>query len=279
MLLLATLVAMAAISQTGPSVPIAGPALGAVVAARNGRLVPIANKAVAYVPATIAPHPPLLVLLHGAGRRWDRMIEWLAPEANQRGIVLLAPISRGMTWDIVGRAEEPPSDSSPLANRMALRFSTSGDAERIDAAIAQLTSIVPIDRARTALAGFSDGATFALAMGMSRSYSFSAVIAWSPGIAISTAAPAAGRKVYISHGREDPVLSFTTDCTEIVPLLQSERALVTFQPFHGGHEIPPSVTEAFLDAIFGPARGEPPRPLAMKTETCIAAPPDIPDRY
>ena len=275
MVLLGVLVAMAAIGQAGSSVPNDGSRLEVVVAARNARLVPIGAKAVAYIPATIDAHPPLLVLLHGAGRRWDRMIERLAPEADQRGLVLLAPISRGLTWDIVSRAEEPPSVSSPLANRMALRFSTSEDAQRIEAAIDQLNSLVPIDRARTALAGFSDGATFALAMGMSRSHPFSAIIAWSPGIAISTAAPAAGRKVYVSHGREDPVLSFSTDCAQIVPLLQSERALVTFQPFHGGHEIPQSVTGAFLDAVFGPLPGERPHPLAKKAETCIATPADM----
>lgn len=244
--------------------------------AHQPHILTLSNEAIGYVPASAGPRPPLLVLLHGAGRRADRMIERLAAEADARGIVLLAPTSIGMTWDTVSRAEEPQSPSSTLANSLARRFSSSHDADRVEAAIAALAKTVPVDRARTVLAGFSDGATFALAMGMSRNHPFSAVIAWSPGIAIETVSPAHGRKVFVSHGRQDPVLSFNTDCAEIVPLVQSEGAAVSFLPFKGGHEMPEIAKDAFLDAVFGPVPGAPVHPLPARVERCMNARPDVP---
>jgi predicted esterase len=118
------------------------------------------------------------------------------------------------------------------------------------------------------LSGFSDGATFALAMGMSRDYDFAAVIAWSPGIAIETERAASGRRVFVSHGRQDRVLSYDVECSAIVPMLRGEGAEVTFLPFDGGHEMPAAVKRAFLDAAFGPPPGEPTHPLPQAEAHC-----------
>ena len=266
--------ALLALSQAAARAAAGAPTVYLTV--NQSRIVSLPDEAIGYIPANAGPHPPLLILLHGAGRRADRMIERLADQADARGIVLLAPTSRGPTWDTVSRAEEPPSPDSMLANTLAHRFGTSRDADRIEAAIAALAKIVPVDRSRTVLAGFSDGATFALAMGLSRSHPFSAVIAWSPGIAIETANPAHGRRVFVSHGRQDPVLSFITDCTEIVPLVEGEGARVSFLPFDGGHEMPQIAKDAFLDAAFGPLPGAPPHPLPAKVERCMSPIPDVP---
>jgi phospholipase/carboxylesterase len=110
---------------------------------------------------------------------------------------------------------------------VARRFTTSRDAARIEAAISALAGQLPVDGARKALAGLSDSATFALAMGMSREHPFAAVIAWSPGIAIPAASPARERRVLIFHGRQDPLLRFDETCGEIVPLVQSEGPAVS----------------------------------------------------
>jgi phospholipase/carboxylesterase len=270
MLVAAALLALAQTAQ-------APPPAAALLALAQPRVIPLPDDAIAYVPATAGPHPPLLVLLHGADHRPGWMIEHLAAEADTRGIVLLAPTSRGVTWDAVSIAEEPPSPDSPLANQAAHRFGSSRDARRVDAAIATLAKIVPVDRSRTVLAGFSDGATFALAMGMSRDEIFSAVIAWSPGIALETASPARGRRVFVSHGRQDRTLSFAVDCGEIVPLLRSEGAAVSFLPFDGVHEVPQIAEDAFLDAVFGPAPRAPVHPLPPGMETCQSALSQMPD--
>jgi phospholipase/carboxylesterase len=255
---------------SSPLVPseVEGPVAGPEHA--QARFIPLPQDAIAYVPASADPHPSLLVLLHGAGHRQREMIEQFTAEADARGIVLLAPTSQGITWDSVATAEEPPSLSSPLANAQARRFSASRDADRVEAAIVALGKQVAVDRARTVLAGFSDGATFALAMGMARTHAFAAVIAWSPGIAIRAASPAKGRRVFISHGRQDPLLRFDETCGEIVPLVQSEGGAVAFMPFDGGHEAPPAVKDAFLDAAFGALPGAPPHPLPASVEKCIA---------
>jgi predicted esterase len=269
MLIAAALLALAQAPLPTPSAQAAASAL-----VHQPRIITLPDEAIAYIPASAGPRPPLLVVLHGAGRRADRMIERLAPNADERGIVLLAPTSRGITWDTVSLAEQPPSLDSALANARAKRFSSSRDADRVEAAIAALAKIVPVDRGRTALAGFSDGATFALAMGLSRAHAFSAVIAWSPGIAITTAGPARGRRVLISHGRRDSILRFEVTCAEIVPLVEDEGAVVSFMPFDGDHEAPPQVKDAFLDAVFGLVPGAPAHPLPAKVEKCMSRPND-----
>ncbi|MGE5562811.1 MAG: alpha/beta hydrolase [Bacillota bacterium] len=242
--------AFLALAQPAKAAPAAPPAASQAL---HGRVIALPDNAAAYVPASAPPRPALLVLLHGAGHRQAEMLEHFEAEADARGIALLAPDSRGITWDSVLNAEAPLSVDSPLANEQSHLFTRSTDAGRVEAAIGNLARTVPIDRARTVLAGFSDGATFALAMGMSRDHPFEAVIAWSPGIAIRTANPARGRPVYISHGRQDPLLKFDVTADDIVPLVKSEGGAVTFLPFDGGHDAPAWVKDAFLDAVLGKA--------------------------
>lgn len=263
--LFAALVAVAQAASTQLTAPVA-----------HGRELPLPDGAVAYVPSSAGPRPPLLVLLHGAGHHQLEMVQHFESEADARGILLLAPDSRGITWDAVSIAEEPPSQDSPLANRLSHRFGDSRDAKRVEAAIAGLERQVPVDTSRIVLSGFSDGATFALALGMSRDAPFSSVIAWSPGIAIRTEQPARGRRVFISHGRKDPILKFSVTCGEIVPLLQSEGANLTFLPFDGAHEAPAAVKDAFLDAAFGPVAGSQAVPLPATVEKCAGAKPEVP---
>ncbi|HEV8406494.1 MAG TPA: hypothetical protein VGQ34_01050 [Sphingomicrobium sp.] len=262
-MLLASFLALALVTQ---SVPQATPQTGALV--HQSHLFGLPDGAVGYVPASAALHPSVLVLLHGAGHRQVQMVQHFEAEADRRGLVLLAPSSRGVTWDSVLDAEAPLSVDSPLANKQSHSFGRTPDSDHVEAAIANLAKIVPVDRAHTVLAGFSDGATFALAMGMSKDHPFAAVIAWSPGIAIRTERPARGRRVLVSHGRQDPLLKFDVTCGEIVPLLRSEGAAVTFLGFKGAHEVPNAVKDAFLDAAFGPVAGEPSHSLPVERPVC-----------
>jgi len=259
MLIAAALLALAQVAQ-------AAPAAGALV--HHSRLFGLPDGAVGYVPVSASAHPPLLVLLHGAGHRQAEMVEHFEPEADERGIVLLAPDSRGVTWDKVLDAEAPLSVDSPIANAQSHSFGRTPDSDRVEKAIADLGRILPVDRARTVLAGFSDGATFALAMGLARDHAFEAVIAWSPGIAIRTQNPARGRRVFVSHGRADPILKYDVTCGEILPLLRSEGAEVTFVGFDGGHDAPVWLKDSFLDAVFGKVAGSQARPLPAEGATC-----------
>jgi len=250
MLVASALIALAPVAQPPPSAAPPGPPAASSRAAQP-RLIMLPDDAVAVVPASAGPHPPLLVLLHGADHRPVWMLRQFADEADARGLVLLAPTSKGQTWDAVATAEAPPSPSSPLANSAASHFSRTRDVGRVAAAIRALEAQVPVDRSRVVLGGFSDGATFAVAMGLSRDTDFAAVIAWSPGIAIETTDPARGRRVIVAHGRRDRVLSYDVTCNEIVPMLKSEGGAVRFFGFDGGHEMPQAVKDAALDAAFG----------------------------
>lgn len=247
MLLAAALLALAqapAVAAAPPQTRLAAPS----------RLLTLPEEALAYIPASAGPAPPLLVLLHGGGRRPGWLIGQLEAAADARGIVLLAPASRGATWDVIGLARAAAPDPFGFSDPDGgYRFTRTGDSDRVERAIAALGKSVPVERARTVLAGFSDGASFALALGMARAQPFAAVIAWSPGIPIRAAAPARGRQVLISHGRSDRVIAPEIECNAIVPLLESEGAEVSFFAFDGGHQLSPPLTTLFLDATFGTA--------------------------
>jgi predicted esterase len=93
------------------------------------------------------------------------------------------------------------------------------------------------------LAGFSDGASYALSLGLGNGDLLDGVVAFSPGFA----APAGHRgrpPVFVSHGVADAVLPIDRCSRRIVPALQDEGYEVTYREFEGGHEIPQPVREA-----------------------------------
>ena len=105
---------------------------------------------------------PLILMLHGAsgtGRRAARLI--LGP-AEERGCVVLAPDSRGASWDAITGAFGP-------------------DVRFLERALGAALGRRAVDRTRIAVAGFSDGATYALALGRANGGLFTHLIAFSPG--------------------------------------------------------------------------------------------------
>jgi hypothetical protein len=57
---------------------------------------------VVQVPAAAATGPvPLLVFLHGATQNGEGMLRRIGPAADQAGVAVLAPDSRGTTWDAI----------------------------------------------------------------------------------------------------------------------------------------------------------------------------------
>lgn len=189
---------------------------------------------VLFVPGSYSPDTaaPLFVALHGAGgegSHWTANTDW----AESRGIVLLAPDSRSATWDRV-------------------RGSFGPDVTFIDQALQHTFDRCRIDPARMALAGFSDGATYALSLGISNGDLFSHLIAYSPGF-LAPGRPVGEPRIFVSHGTQDDVLSVRVTRNEIVPDLRSAGYDVTYEEFDGGHEIPSAVGSAsldwFLDAV------------------------------
>lgn len=188
-----------------------------------------------YVPTRYTPEQPmpLFVALHGSGSGGH---QWSVYDAlaEARGMIVLAPDSRAATWDLA------------LGGFGA-------DVDFLDEALQHVFDRCRIDSSRIALGGFSDGASYALSLGVSNGDLFSHFVAYSPGFLLPSA-PIVGRPaVYVSHGMEDPVISVTRSRDVIVPELRGAGYTVLYEEFVGGHEVPPAITEGSLDWFLGTA--------------------------
>ena len=179
------------------------------------------------VPANYKPgNPaPLAVLLHGAGGRSQRIVSLLGV-AESLGVVVLAPESRGATWDVI-RGDYGP------------------DVEFINRALESAFQRVAVDPRRIAVGGFSDGATYALSLGLDNGDLFTHILAFSPGF-IATRQPHGRPRIFVSHGKQDEVLPIASTSRRLVPALEQARYPVTYREFDGPHTVPPSIAhEAF----------------------------------
>jgi phospholipase/carboxylesterase len=164
---------------------------------------------------------PLLVLLHGAGGSGDGILRRLGSFAAAAGIVVLSPDARGSSWD-------------------AIRDHFGADVEFIDRCLDRVFAQVNVDPRRISIGGFSDGATYALSLGLVNGELFQRIVAWSPGFVVGgtvTGKP----KIYVSHGHEDEILTIDRCSRRIVPALKRNGYEVTYKEFVGGHTIPEAI--------------------------------------
>lgn len=164
---------------------------------------------------------PLLLLLHGAGGAGDRMLARVSAYTDEAGIAVLSPSSGNSTWD-------------------AIRGDFDFDVAMIDKALTKVFDEFPIDPKRVIVGGFSDGASYALSLGLINGDLFKKVLAFSPGF-IVPGEPRDRAKIFISHGTEDQILPFERCGKRLAGELKGRGYDVTFRDFGGGHEIPPSI--------------------------------------
>lgn len=165
---------------------------------------------------------PLALLLHGAGGNAQ---EWAGafPVFDRLGMVVLAVDSRRRTWD--------------------LTYGDFGsDVPFIDEALARAFDMCNVDAGRIAISGFSDGASYALSLGLTNGNFFTHVLAFSPGF-IDTAERRGKPPVFLAHGKVDMVLPVSLS-RRLSQRLSNEGYEVTYQEFAGGHELLPEVGEA-----------------------------------
>jgi phospholipase/carboxylesterase len=164
---------------------------------------------------------PGAVLLHGAGGDARATLNFLRGPADAAGIILLAPTSRKYTWDVIVGRYGP-------------------DVEAIDRGLEETFSRYTVDPTRLAVGGFSDGASYALSLGINNGDLFTDVLAFSPGFmapSMSVGTP----RFFVSHGRRDTVLPIERCSRRIVPQLERAGYEVTYREFDGGHMVPPEI--------------------------------------
>jgi phospholipase/carboxylesterase len=175
---------------------------------------------------------PLVVMLHGAGGGAAgalRLIGAAAPRA-----LLLVPESRGRTWDLLQDAFGP-------------------DVAFLDAALAAVFRRHRIDPRRIALAGFSDGASYALSLALGNGDLFTHVLAFSPGFAAPPAQPVGRPAVFVSHGVADAVLPIDRCSRCLVPRLRAAGYAVRYREFDGGHVVPREIASEAVGILMAGA--------------------------
>lgn len=179
--------------------------------------------ALLYVPAGLPGDgpAPLALMLHGAGGNGHNAIRLVQAMADEMGMLVLAPDSRGRTWDIILGAYGP-------------------DVEFVNQALEAAFQRCAVDVGRVAVGGFSDGASYALSLGIANGDLFTHVLAFSPGFMAPPAQRGAPR-VYISHGTEDTVLPIHACSRRLVPRLQQAGYALRYREFEGPHTVPANV--------------------------------------
>jgi phospholipase/carboxylesterase len=178
--------------------------------------------AILQLPKNPAKGPlPLLVFLHGATQTAEDMFWYLDSAPDETGVAILAPNARETTWD-------------------AITDGFGADVQFLNNALQRVFNMVSIDPARIAIGGFSDGASYAISLGLINGDLFNRVVAFSPGFVIDGAAHGKP-SFFISHGTRDQILPIDGCGRRIAADLKSRGYPVTFREFDGRHEVPRDV--------------------------------------
>ena len=182
-----------------------------------------------------APHPASgPAARSGRGRTRRPGLAPGAVQSDEVGLILLALASRGPTWDlIVGRGRYGP------------------DVAVIDRVLESTFNHYAVDPARVAVGGFSDGASYALSLGITNGDLFTHVLAFSSGFMV----PAGRRgspRVFVSHGTRDEVLPIDRCSRRIVPQLERAGYDIRYREFEGGHAVPSDVAREAIGWFVAP---------------------------
>lgn len=183
------------------------------------------RRAYIRVPPSYSPDvpAPLIIGLHGAGGRGETFTSAFASRTDALGAVMLSPDSLEATWDAV-RDEFGP------------------DVSFINDAVDQAFRRCNIDATRIFLLGFSDGATYAISLGISNGDQLAGVVAFSPGYYVVDH-PHGTPSYFVSHGTLDGVLPIDNASRKIVPELRARGSTVNYVEFEGGHAVPDAIAD------------------------------------
>ena len=183
------------------------------------------GRALLLVPETLdrSRRYPLVTVLHGAGRQDELLARACDGEPERRKALFLIPRSLHPTWDLIAAQDRPDLDFLEYAYDLIYRR-------------------YPIDPARQALLGYSDGASYGLSIGLSNPRIFRAVMGWSAGFIMvdptfnADADPKPA--IYLEHGTHDPVFPFQHVALPLRAALEKAGYDVTYSVDEGGKHWP-----------------------------------------
>ncbi|WP_298233373.1 alpha/beta hydrolase-fold protein [uncultured Azohydromonas sp.] len=187
--------------------------------------------ALVHVPAAWTPSRPAAcaVILHGSGSDPRQGLALLEPHAAAAGVIVAAPPSSDYTWD-------------------RIRGSFGPDVAIIDRLLRWVFARYDVAPRQLALGGFSDGASYALSLGLDHGELFPRLIALAPGFA-APVAPRGRPRIFIAHGNADRVLPAARCSRRVVPMLQGAGYEVRYLEFDGGHEVPSEVAREAVGEV------------------------------
>lgn len=182
-----------------------------------------------YVPEGLKDDEPvaLLVMFHGAGGFPGKVLPFLEAHADRHRFLVLAPQSLHPTWDLVIGGNGP-------------------DLERLNLALAEVALRYRIDPRRFGFAGFSDGASYSLSIGVTNGDIVSHVIAFSGGF-MSVIVQHGAPPVFIAHGLIDEQLPIETSGRANAERLKAAGYDVEYVEFNGLHAIQPPIVELAVE--------------------------------
>ena len=190
-----------------------------------------------------------VIVLHGWGAPGDDLVP-LAQELNRPGVRFFVPaaplpeVGGGRAWWHFDRGDRPPHADS---DQLPAGFRPTPSLLAARAAVQALIAIV-VERyapESVAVVGFSQGAMLAIDVALAGTPRVDRVVAMSGLLLVDSVsalnAPRPARpRFLLSHGRRDPVVAFS-GASRAKELLEKHGFAVTWRPFDGGHEIPPSI--------------------------------------
>jgi phospholipase/carboxylesterase len=171
---------------------------------------------------------PLFTILHGAGRHDEALAKAYRNEAERRQALFLIPRSVEPTWDLI--ASE---------GRLDLDF--------LEYAYDLIYRRYPVDALQQTLVGYSDGASYALSVGLCNCSMFSALIGWAAGFLVvdpptaerfREGVPEPRPRIYLEHGTHDQLFDFQKVAIPMRDQLQKSGFDVTFSVDEGGRHMP-----------------------------------------
>lgn len=200
------------------------------------RITPEGRPFGVFVPNNYDPSQkwPVAVLLHGLGGSGEGMAVEYSEAANAAGLIIVAPNSYFLTWDLLYSSQQTGS----------AQFGP--DRAFIDNMLKWTFDHLAVDSARVSLAGFDDGAIYALWLGLKNGDLFTRVAAFSPCSNVPTTR-AGMPLVFISHSINDQVAPIDDCSRDMVPRLQGFGYTVEYVEYPttggNGHFLTPAIVD------------------------------------